>query len=74
MSQKTIDDARREILADVACALFFHLAIKVTEETNFYPPTKQFFAFCVEILGQVGKIVFYISVIFSKINFLVMSN
>ncbi|XP_070191920.1 ectopic P granules protein 5 homolog [Littorina saxatilis] len=52
LSQSTSDAGRRSRLNDVACTLFFHLTIQVSEDTNFYPPTKQFFASCVEILGQ----------------------
>ncbi|XP_076447261.1 ectopic P granules protein 5 homolog [Babylonia areolata] len=52
LSQQTCDQDRRRVLCDVACTLFFHLTVQVCEETNFYPPTKQFFASCVEILGQ----------------------
>lgn len=52
MAQGMADEERRAKLVDLACTLFFHLTVKVSEETNFYPPTKQFFASCVEILGQ----------------------
>ena len=55
LSQSTSDPDRRAALNEVACTLFFHLTVQVCEETNFYPPTKQFFASCVEILGQVGR-------------------
>ncbi|KAL8604118.1 hypothetical protein ACOMHN_047330 [Nucella lapillus] len=52
LSQQTGDADRRAVLNDVACTLFFHLTQQVCHDTNFYPPTRQFFAFCVEILGQ----------------------
>ena len=55
LSQGAADPARRAVLNEVACTLFFHLTVQVCEESNFYPPTKQFFASCVEILGQVGQ-------------------
>ena len=54
LSQSMTDPGRRAVLNDVACTLFFHLTVQVCEETNFYPPTKQFFTSCVEILGQVS--------------------
>ncbi|XP_041348486.1 ectopic P granules protein 5 homolog isoform X2 [Gigantopelta aegis] len=50
--QSSTDDALRTVLFDIASSLFFYLASMVNEETNFYPPTKQFFISCTEILGK----------------------
>ncbi|XP_014790390.1 ectopic P granules protein 5 homolog [Octopus bimaculoides] len=41
-----------EHLQSIGCAIFYYLANMVTNETNFYPPTRQFFASCLDILGQ----------------------
>ncbi|XP_035829150.1 ectopic P granules protein 5 homolog isoform X2 [Aplysia californica] len=52
MSQRSSDTSRVKRLHNIACDLFFRLADMVCDEVNFYPPTKQFFASCMEILGQ----------------------
>ncbi|GFO21233.1 ectopic p granules protein 5 homolog [Plakobranchus ocellatus] len=35
-----------------ACLLFFTMTEMVCEDTNLYPPSKQFFTSCIEVLGQ----------------------
>ncbi|CAL1544233.1 unnamed protein product, partial [Lymnaea stagnalis] len=50
--QSSTDNSRIRNLNDIACHLFFHLAGLVCDQTDFYPPTRQFLASCIEILGQ----------------------
>ncbi|XP_059161411.1 ectopic P granules protein 5 homolog [Physella acuta] len=51
-SQTTTDAARAERLNDIGCTLFFYLVNLVSDETDFYPPSRQFLTSCIEILGQ----------------------
>ncbi|KAL4226903.1 Ectopic P granules protein 5 [Mactra antiquata] len=46
------DYHRRLQLADTACKLFFQMGDTVSESTRKYPPTKQFFASCIDVLGK----------------------
>ena len=45
--------ATRSAAIEVGTALFYHLTTFMNDETKFYPPTRQFFSSCIEILGQV---------------------
>ena len=40
---------------EVGTTLFYHLSAYVSEDTKIYPPTRQFFSSCIEILGQVSR-------------------
>jgi hypothetical protein len=42
-----------ERLRETGIAFFYFLVSKYTEETAFYPPTKQLLTSCIEMLGQV---------------------
>jgi len=46
--------ATKKAANDVGIALFYHLTTFFNTETKFYPPTRQFFTACIEILGQVS--------------------
>ncbi|ESO91450.1 hypothetical protein LOTGIDRAFT_228859, partial [Lottia gigantea] len=52
LTQATTTETKVSLLFDIANTLFYHLATVITQETDFYPPTKQFFTSCIEILGQ----------------------
>ena len=52
--QQTTNPALEQQLCQMACQLFFRLASLVNDDVNAYPPTRQFFASCIEILGQVN--------------------
>ena len=43
----------RQCAVEVAISLFYHLSSLVSEDTKYYPPTRQFFSACIEMLGQV---------------------
>ncbi|KAF4516976.1 hypothetical protein B566_EDAN005578 [Ephemera danica] len=47
------DNFTIERLRETGVALFYLLVAKYTEETAFYPPTKQLLTSCIEVLGQV---------------------
>ena len=38
----------------VGTAMFYYLSSYISEDTKYYPPTRQFFSSCIEVLGQVG--------------------
>ncbi|XP_023676497.2 ectopic P granules protein 5 homolog [Paramormyrops kingsleyae] len=40
-------------IRNVGVAAFYHLVSFVCEDTQRYPPTRQFFSSCIEVLGQV---------------------
>ncbi|ELT99412.1 hypothetical protein CAPTEDRAFT_188527 [Capitella teleta] len=42
----------QNVVREVGTALFYQIAGYVTEDTKYYPPTQQFFAACIEVLGQ----------------------
>lgn len=42
----------RQNLQDIGVTLFYHITTFISDDTKFYPPTKQFFTSCVETLGQ----------------------
>ncbi|GAB1606783.1 ectopic P granules protein 5 homolog, partial [Argonauta hians] len=52
LTRARTDIDKIEHLQSIGCAIFYYLANMVTNETNFYPPTRQFFASCLDILGQ----------------------
>ncbi|GFR61879.1 ectopic P granules protein 5 homolog [Elysia marginata] len=43
---------KRSKFNHTACILFFTMTDMVCEDTDIYPPSKQFFTSCVEVLGQ----------------------
>jgi len=43
----------RSTTINIGSALFYAVTTYVSQETKFYPPTRQFFSFCIEMLGQV---------------------
>ena len=51
--QNSTSTTDRAAAIDVAISLFYHLSSLVSEDTKYYPPTRQFFSACIEILGQV---------------------
>ena len=51
-SQGTNVTSRCKHFRELACSLFFQLLSMMNEEVKAYPPTRQFFASCIEILGQ----------------------
>lgn len=50
--RSSTDQYRCGQLSSIACSLFFQLAEIVTDNTQRYPPTQQFFSSCIDILGQ----------------------
>lgn len=40
-------------IQNVGVAAFYHVVSFVCEDTQRYPPTRQFFSSCIEVLGQV---------------------
>lgn len=52
LTRACTEEDKLEQLHNTGCAIFYYLANMVTNETNFYPPTRQFFASCLDILGQ----------------------
>jgi hypothetical protein len=42
----------QNLAREVGTAFFYHMAGFVTEDTEYYPPTRQFFAACIEVLGK----------------------
>ncbi|XP_060080983.1 ectopic P granules protein 5 homolog [Ylistrum balloti] len=52
LSRSCTDDARLSYYNDVACSLFFHLAESFNHDIQFYPPTRQFFSSCMDLLGK----------------------
>jgi len=56
LSRSCTDDLRQTHYKDTACSLFFHLAESFNHDIQFYPPTKQFFTACMDMLGNVSTI------------------
>ncbi|KAL3851892.1 hypothetical protein ACJMK2_015589, partial [Sinanodonta woodiana] len=52
MFRSCTDEGRRARLNNIACTLFFTMAEMISENVQKYPPTHQFFSFCIDILGQ----------------------
>ncbi|KAL5014977.1 hypothetical protein ScPMuIL_009247 [Solemya velum] len=50
--RSTTDDSRRKVLNDIACTLFFHLSDFSDFSIRNYVPTRQFFASCIDMLGN----------------------
>lgn len=49
------ENEKKEVIAelqDVGCTLFYNVAAYVSDITKYYPPTRQFFSFCLEVMGQ----------------------
>jgi hypothetical protein len=42
----------RDLIMESACILFYHMVRLVDQSVNNTPPMRQFFAFCVDVLGQ----------------------
>ena len=51
--QNSTSDKTQAAAIEVAISLFYHLSSMVSEDTRYYPPTRQFFSACIEMLGQV---------------------
>ena len=51
--KNTSTEKNRTAAVEVAISLFYHLSSLVSEDTKYYPPTRQFFSACIEMLGQV---------------------
>ena len=51
--QNSTNEKTRSAAVEVAISLFYHLSSLVSEDTRYYPPTRQFFSACIEMLGQV---------------------
>lgn len=52
LARSTTDVNRSKTLNSIACSLFFKLADLVNPSVTKYPPTKQFFASCIDVLGK----------------------
>jgi len=55
LSQSSSDAAMKSTTVNIGSALFYAVTTYVSQKTKFYPPTRQFFSFCIEMLGQVGS-------------------
>jgi len=53
LNKSSSDAATRAATATIGSAVFYAVTTYVSHETKFYPPTRQFFSFCIEMLGQV---------------------
>jgi hypothetical protein len=40
-------------IREAGITLFYHMSTHVSDATDHYPPARQFFSACIEILGQV---------------------
>ena len=56
LAKSSDSEATKKAANDVGIALFYHLTTFFNAETKFYPPTRQFFTACIEILGQVRSL------------------
>ena len=54
--KSTTSPVTKRMAFDVGTILFYSTTVHVSDDTKYYPPTKQFFASCIEILGQVRGI------------------
>ncbi|XP_052280497.1 ectopic P granules protein 5 homolog [Dreissena polymorpha] len=52
MYRGSTDEHRRANLCSIGCNLFFRMGEVITDSILQYPPTKQFFASCIDILGK----------------------
>ncbi|XP_053378040.1 ectopic P granules protein 5 homolog isoform X2 [Mercenaria mercenaria] len=50
--RSSTDHRRSQTLNSIACSLFLHLSDTITPSILKYPPTKQFFSSCIDILGK----------------------
>lgn len=53
LARRTTDDGRLVRYTDIACTLFFLLAEMINDDIEFYPPTRQFYTACIDMLGKV---------------------
>lgn len=53
MVHMSASDITKQAAIEAGTSLFYHMAQLITEDLKNYPPTRQFFAACIEILGQV---------------------
>ncbi|XP_071496292.1 ectopic P granules protein 5 homolog [Diadema antillarum] len=49
---RAASDGEREASKQVGVAFLYHLANRMNDDCRHYPPTRQFFTSCIEILGQ----------------------
>uniref|UniRef100_A0A2C9JD30 Ectopic P granules protein 5 homolog n=1 Tax=Biomphalaria glabrata TaxID=6526 RepID=A0A2C9JD30_BIOGL len=52
-NQACTDEARLQNLNAIGCSIFYSMVNSVCDQTDFYPPARQFFASCIEVLGRV---------------------
>ncbi|XP_061187011.1 ectopic P granules protein 5 homolog [Saccostrea echinata] len=52
LARMTTDDLRAAYYTDLACTLFFLLAEMINDDIEFYPPTRQFYTACIDMLGK----------------------
>ena len=50
---RAASDEEKDAHNQVGVALLYHLANQMNDNCRHYPPTRQFFTSCIEILGQV---------------------
>lgn len=46
------DDVKVSKFNDIACTLFYQLAESINDDIQFYPPTRQFYSSCIDLLGR----------------------
>ncbi|XP_063408193.1 ectopic P granules protein 5 homolog isoform X1 [Mytilus trossulus] len=46
------DDIQVSRLNDTVCTLFFQLAESINDDIQFYPPARQFYSSCIDLLGM----------------------
>ncbi|XP_055883015.1 ectopic P granules protein 5 homolog isoform X1 [Biomphalaria glabrata] len=51
-NQACTDEARLQNLNAIGCSIFYSMVNSVCDQTDFYPPARQFFASCIEVLGR----------------------
>ncbi|XP_069141683.1 ectopic P granules protein 5 homolog isoform X3 [Argopecten irradians] len=52
LSRSCTDESRLSYYKDIACSFFFYLAESFNHDIQFYPPTRQFFSSCMDLLGM----------------------
>ncbi|CAH1788011.1 unnamed protein product [Owenia fusiformis] len=52
VKNNTKDKHRRLAAIEVGTSLFYHMSSLINDDTKQYPPTRQFFSSCIEVLGQ----------------------
>ncbi|XP_055999889.1 ectopic P granules protein 5 homolog isoform X2 [Ostrea edulis] len=52
LARMTTDSLKAAHYTDIACTLFFLLAEMINDDIEFYPPTRQFYTCCIDLLGK----------------------